>query len=65
MIQFILDRPFDQVDHEKQHRLKGKQPLADEAFGSDPVAVEKIMVVDCFFKLLDKGGTQIARIVTL
>jgi hypothetical protein len=57
MVQFVLERPFDQVDQKKNYDLKRKKSVPGKAFGADAMSVDKIMVGYFFLELVNQVGT--------
>lgn len=53
MVQFVLERPFDQVDQKKQYGLKRKESVPGEAFGADAMSLDKIRVGYFFLELVN------------
>lgn len=64
VIQFVLERSFDQIDQKKQDGLEGQNPISGEAGGSDSMSLKEGWIRNGFFEISNQAGIQIAEIVT-
>jgi hypothetical protein len=65
MVQFVLNRAFNQVEEEKHDGRKREESFSGEALGSEAMTVNKLRVGKYFFEMLNQTGIQIAGLVTL
>ena len=57
MVQFVLERPFDQVDQKKNYGWKREKSVPGKAFGADAMSGDKIMVGYFFLEPVNQVGT--------